>query len=114
MGDRTHAQIMMGIGFRLTAYFDRIVGPGHNPEHMNHFHVELSPGGGRRDGLRLMAQSSESTHLSGTARDAADTRDGDWDDNAVPLPLLDAPGSLVASGAEGNGAAGEDDGGGDD
>ncbi len=113
MGERTHAQIMMGIAYRMTAYFDRIVGPGHNPEHMNHFHVELSPGGGRRDGLRLMAQSSESTHLSGTARSAADARDSHWDDHIEPLPLLDEPGSMVASDAA-PGTAGDDDGGGDD
>jgi hypothetical protein len=65
MGDRTHAQIMMGIGFRLTAYFDRIVGPGHNPEHMNHFHVELSTGYVVADTFRHSYPDTPVVYMSG-------------------------------------------------
>ena len=88
LNGRSHAHIMMGIAAQMTNYFDRIIGPGHNPEHMNHFHVETSPGGPRADGLRLFAMSSESTHLSEVARHAADARDANWDANIEPLPLL--------------------------
>ncbi len=88
LNGRSHAHILMGIAAQMTHYFDRIVGPGHNPEHMNHFHVETSPGGARADGLRLLAMSSESTHLSETARHAADARNNAWDTQVEPLPLL--------------------------
>ena len=115
IGDRTYAQIMMGIAWQMTAHFDRIVGPGHNPEHMNHFHVEKSPGGAAGNRPHLMAMSSASTHLAGTARDAVDARDEHWDDGVVPLPLLDERGPLAAGGAGGGAdAAVDDDGGGVD
>jgi hypothetical protein len=111
---RTYADAIMGIAWQMTAHFDRIVGPGHNPEHMNHFHVEKSPGGAAGNRPHLMAMSSASTHLSGTARDAVDARDEHWDDGVVPLPLLEECGPLAAGGGPGAGPAGAGDDGGDD
>ncbi|MBK7074990.1 MAG: DUF4157 domain-containing protein [Myxococcales bacterium] len=85
---RTHAAVMMGIAAMMPSYFHRIIGPGHNAQHMAHFHVELSPSGAPRDGLRLHAVSSESTHLPDWARAGADRHDARWDDGVEPIPLL--------------------------
>lgn len=86
---RPHAHVMMGIAAMLPSYFHRIIGPGHNEKHMGHFHVELSPGGPRSDGLRLHAVSSESTHLPDWTRDGANRGNPGWDGEIEPIPLLE-------------------------
>jgi hypothetical protein len=35
-------EIMLALAVRLPGHFSTIVGPGHNAEHMNHFHCEIS------------------------------------------------------------------------
>ena len=113
MNGQTYAHVIMGLTALMPTYFDRIIGPGANAEHMAHWHVETSPNGPPRDGLRLHAVSSESTHVPEFMRDAADRRSDDWA-SATPIPLtaeavLLGPATPVAAGDSDEGASGSED-----
>ena len=113
MNGQTYAHVIMGLTALMPTYFDRIIGPGANAEHMAHWHVENSPNGPPRDGLRLHAVSSESTHVPEFMRDAADRRSDDWA-SATPIPLtaeavLLGPATPVAAGDSDEGASGSED-----
>ncbi|MCA9527925.1 MAG: hypothetical protein KC549_16675, partial [Myxococcales bacterium] len=72
---RTHREIMLGMAEILPHYFGRIIGPGHNETHMNHFHVELF--GNRRAGPALRA-ISEYGDMPEWTHPRADRLDPGW------------------------------------
>ena len=113
MNGQTYAHVIMGLSALMPTYFDRIIGPGANAQHMAHWHVETSPNGAPRDGLRLHAVSSESTHVPEFMRDAADRRSDDWA-SATPIPLtanevLLGPAAPASDSEADEGATGSDD-----
>lgn len=49
---------MLGFAEMMPDFFGLIVGPGHNREHMNHFHVELFANADRH-ALRAIAEYAD-------------------------------------------------------
>ncbi len=39
--NQTYREVMLALANRMPAHFGQILGPGYNPMHMNHFHVQL-------------------------------------------------------------------------
>ena len=75
IGTRTHRQIILGIAESMPRFFGRIVSPGHNPEHMAHFHVELTG----TQGSPLIFGTSEYRDMPEWVQSRASSRDPGWD-----------------------------------
>lgn len=72
---RTHEEVMHAITARMRSYFSRIIGPGANARHMNHWHVELTGRAGSGPQVQAIARD---TDMPDEVRNPADRRAPEW------------------------------------
>ena len=75
VGGMTHEEVMHAVTNMMRSYFSTIVGPGNDPRHMGHWHVELTGSG--RTGPQVRAQMDDRDQPD-FVTDRADARQPEW------------------------------------